>query len=479
MKKLIWIVLFSLLSVLAVKPQSQPAIAFTNVTVIDMAGSAPKTLMTVMIQGNRIVAVGETGRTIVPKNATVIDARGKFLIPGLWDMHVHTHNTDFLSLYVANGVTGVRDMFHPNLAKIHQWKHQIETGELVGPRIVASGKIVDGPKPIWPDSIAVGNAAEGRQAVTQLKHDGADFVKVYTGLPRDAYFAIADEAKKQGMPFAGHVPLSISAVEASDAGQKSIEHLTGVLLSCSRDEAAIRTELDKAAAESQSTASMIATLSALNVKAVQSYDTGKSAALFARFKKNGTWQCPTLTVLRVTAFLDDPGFTNDPRLKYMYPYLRAYWNPKNDFRFKGRSAKDIENSKKLYARDLEVTRAMHNAGVEFLAGTDTPNPYCFPGFGLHDELALLVEAGFTPMEALQTATINPARYLGRENELGTIEVGKLADLVLLDADPLADIHNTRTINAVVADGRLLNRDALQGILDRIEAANKASKETAR
>lgn len=192
----------------------------------------------------------------------------------------------------------------------------------------------------------------------------------------------------------------------------------------------------------------------------------RARALYARFVRNGTWQVPTLTVLRGMASLDDPQFTADPRLKYLPPVFRSWWSQKP-------TPEAAAAMKGLYRRSAGLVRAMHRAGVPFLAGTDTPNPFVFPGFSLHDELALLVgEGGFTPLEALQAATRDPARFLGREKDLGTVEPGKLADLVLLDADPLADIHNTTRIAAVVANGRLLPRDRLDRMLAEVEAANR-------
>jgi len=447
--------------------QVQPLV-FTHVTVIDAAGAAAKPDMTVVLTGGRINEIGKSDKVRPPKDAQIVNATGKFLIPGLWDMHIHWSQKDYLPLFIANGMTGARMMW--GFPMHHEWRKEIADGALLGPRLNIASSIVDGPKPVWRGSVAVSNEAEGRHAVIKAKQDGADFIKVYSLLPRAAYFAIADEAKKQDIPFAGHVPEAVKAAEASDAGQKSIEHLTGVLLACSRDEEAIRAEMLKAlAGADESSATRFRRLT-VNVRAAQTYDQKKAAALFARFKKNGTWQVPTLTVLRSVTHLDDPNFTNDPRLKYMPPGLRDYWNPKSDPRFKMFTANDWAESRKVYAKYLEVTGAMRQAGVEFIAGTDTPNPYCFPGFSLHDELALMVKAGFTPMEALQAATRNPAKYLGLLDSLGTVEKGKIADLVLLDANPLVEISNTQKINAVVVGGRLIAKSELEAMLAKVEAA---------
>ncbi|MGH9875311.1 MAG: amidohydrolase family protein, partial [Pyrinomonadaceae bacterium] len=370
--------------------------------------------------------------------------------------------------FIANGVTGARMMW--GSPTHHEWRKETESGALLAPRLNIASTIIDGPKPIWRGSIGVANEAEARQAVIKSKQEGADFIKVYSLLPREAYFAIADEAKKQGIPFAGHVPEAVKAAEASDAGQKSIEHLTGVLLACSHDEEAIRAEMLKALSTGDESSATRFRRLTVNVRAAQSYDLKKAVALFARFKKNGTWQVPTLTVLRSITHLDDPNFTNDPRLKYIPPGLRQYWDPKNDPRFKMYTAEDWVQSRRVYAKYLELTGAMRRAGVEFLAGTDVSNPYCFPGFSMHDELALLVEAGFTPMEALQAATRNSARYLGLLESLGTIEQGKIADVVLLAANPLLDIGNTKRIDAVVVNGRLIPKPELEEMLAQAEAA---------
>jgi len=470
--------LFMLLSLLVSHRQAgaEPKLlAFTHVSVIDATGSPAKPDMTVVITGNRISAIGQTGKVDLPKEMQVIDATGKFLIPGLWDMHVHWYEKDYLPLFIANGVTGVRQMWGFPLH--HQWRKEMANGALLGPRIVIASTIVDGPKPIWPGSMAVSNKAEAVEAVTKAKQDGADFIKVYSLLPREAFFAIADEVKKQGLSFAGHVPDAVSAAEASDAGQKSIEHLTGILISCSTREQDLRKKRAEAFANRSPDQRLPSPklTRPLNQMMLETFSPEKAESLFARFKKNKTFHCPTFTVLRSGAFLDDTNLTRDSRLKYMPLRIRAMWDPKNDFRFKERTAEDFALAKKIFQKQLEIAGRMHRAGVPLLAGTDVLNPYCFPGFSLHDELGLLVQAGLTPMEALQTATRNPAEYLGALDSLGTVENGKIADLVLLDANPLEDIGNTKKIAAVVVGGKLLDKTRLEEMLAQVEKiANKKS-----
>jgi imidazolonepropionase-like amidohydrolase len=444
------------------------AVAISHVTIIDVTGGPAQGNMTVVVAGGRIVAVGKSDNVEIPKNTETVDGAGKFLIPGLWDMHVHMPTPSYLPLFLANGVTGVREMHAFFPAMILKMRQDIQDGKLLGPRMVAAGAIIDGPKPFWPGSFSAANEDEGRKAVQALKKQGADFIKVYTKLPRPAYLAIVDEAKKQGLPFVGHVPESVSAAEASDLGQKSMEHLFGILLACSTEEEKLRQDELEAMAKLDN-AAIRPLMGRTWIKALDTYKEEKAQALFAKFAKNGTWQDPTLTVLRALASLEDVQFTNDGRLKYMPAFLRSGW-PKADP--SKPPSESTANLKRNYQNASRLVIAMHKAGVRFLAGTDVTNPYCFPGFSLHDELALLVsEAKFTPLEALQCATLNPAIFLGLDKDLGTAEKGKIADLVLLDANPLDDIKNTQKIAAVFAAGKYLTRADLHKMLKDAETTS--------
>lgn len=435
-----------------------------DVAVIDGTGAAEQSGMTVVIVGGRISDIGVAAKISVPESAIIVDGKGKYLIPGLWDMHVHWYDPRYLPLFVTNGVTGVRVMW--GTPDHYAWRKAEADGSLIGPRLVIGSTIIDGPNPIWPGSVSVKTAEEGRKAVTQEKANGAEFIKVYSLLPRDAYFAIADEAKKKGIPFAGHVPNSVTAAEASAAGQKSIEHLTGLLLACSTSEDRIRSEYASSVEKGRDAVLRFVRANAKEL--LSSYSDKKAKDLFSVFAKNNTWQCPTLTVLRSFAYMDDPALTNDARVKYMPKSLVAQWNPQNDARLTGQTPEDYSNAKQVFERQLKLVAGMQHAGVKLLAGTDVMNPYCFPGFSLHDELALMVRAGLTPMEALRTATYNPAAYLGKLDSLGTIEKGKIADLVLLNADPLQDINNTKQIDAVIQGGRLFSKSELSEMQSAVE-----------
>jgi imidazolonepropionase-like amidohydrolase len=447
---------------------SSTKLVLTHVTVIDGGDAPPRRDMTVVIIGNRISEIDATSQIADPQNSQIIDATGKFLIPGLWDMHVHPDDEQDLALFIANGVTGIRIMW--GSAANFGWRKDREAGKLLAPYMEIASPLIDGPKPFWPGSVSVSSDPEARAAVDTAKARGADFVKVYTFLPREEFFAIAAEAKKQGIPFAGHVPMSVSALEASNAGMKSIEHLTGVMQACSTRSEELNKAAERDLEEHLRTGDRLfegAQVHALRSQMFETYSSEKASELFDVFKKNGTWQTPTLTLWRMFSSINDTEFANDPRLKFVAVRDRQSWNPATVS--KESVAENTALSKDEFQQDLKLVGAMKKAGVGILAGTDTGNPYCIAGFTLHDELQLLVRAGLTPLQALQAATVNPARFLGKEDDFGVLKVGRIANLVLLEANPLDNIANTTKIAAVILDGQFLTRSALDGMLSNVEA----------
>jgi len=438
-----------------------------DVTVINPARSSVQPARAVVVNGNHITAVSYSAHFQSPARARVIDGKGQFLIPGLWDMHVHCAFGDWfpggrdviLPLLIANGVTGARDM-GGEIPVLFAWRKQIEEGQIFGPRMVVSGPMLDGYLPDgkslrFPSTIAVTTPVEARAAVDSLKGQHVDFIKTQSLISREAYFAAVEEARKQGLPFVGHVPDKVRITEVVAAGQKSIEHLMGFFEGCTSEE----DRLIKGDGDMK--------------LLLDSQDKAKCDKLLALLAKTQTWQVPTLVWQRSGTFLDQLDWKHQP----LDRYVPAYWRDVTWRRFAEQMMPDILHDplklrKEYFARNLQAVGSMHRAGVPLLAGTDTaPGIYVMPVFSLHDELANFVEAGLTPMEALQTATSKPARFLDRAN-LGGIEPGKLADLVLLSANPIDDIHNTRRINAVVTNGRFLDRAALDRILPQVEANTK-------
>jgi imidazolonepropionase-like amidohydrolase len=450
----------------AARAQADPPIVITRVTVVDVESGRLLPDRTVVVSGNRIASVA-AGSVPALAGARIVDGAGRFLIPGLWDMHVHAAfpgiDAIFFPTLLANGITGVREMFS-SLAWVAASRGRIARGDIAGPRMVASGHILDGNPAIWPGSASARNGAEARQAVDSLKRAGADFIKVYSRLTPEAFFAISEEARRLGIPFAGHIPQLVPAASAAGAGIKSVEHLTNVLLGCSSREDEFLARL--AAAHSAKGWDSVGAVSRGQVAPLLAgFDPARCRAMAKRFVAGGTWMVPTIAVLRGVAYLDDTTMARDPRLRYVPEWFRTGWNPSSDFRFRMLTPADWKLRKDLYRRQLEIVTLLHEEGVSFLAGTDLSNPYVLPGFSLHDELSAFVKAGFTPLEALRTATLLPARYLGATDSLGTVAAGKLADLVLLDADPLADIGNTTRIRAVIANGRFYDRAALDKLLE--------------
>lgn len=462
----------------------------TNVTIIDTKGSLPKAHMTVMIINNVITNIGEKNKIKIPKGAFVVDASNKFIIPGLWDMHVHDvcdskwGKSVFMPMYIANGVTGVRDMGGPNSGvpdTVFKRREEIKEGKLLAPRIVAAGYFIMGDVRGPREAIRVSNDSDGRHAVDFIKNAGADFVKVKELVPREAYFAIADEARKQTIPLVGHVPFSIDAVEAVNAGQKSIEHLDGIWFTCSTEGNQLRqdafdSELKMFQGKSAQSATFQKIIYALDT-AMKTYSEQKADSAFTRFVSLNTFVCPTLTASQALANSGDTTFQNDDRLKYIPASIAHGWDPKLNGRLQQLSSNDFVLLQNNFQKSLQLVKTMKNAGIKLLAGTDTSPkassiPYLFPGFTLLDELQLYVRAGLTPLEALQTATLNPAKFLDLEKECGTVEIDKRADLVLLEANPLDDIGNITKINAVIVNGRFINKDQLQKMLEDAQIAAK-------
>ena len=433
-------------------------LTITHATVIDTVTGQTQPDRTIIINGNRITTVSPSTQ-LKPPAGQVIDATGKYLIPGLWDMHTHVYfdstaadGTDLvLPLFLANGITGIRDMGSA-LDPVLQARDEIATHRLLGPRMIVSGPMLDGPKSHYKAAIAIATPEDGRKAVDMLKGRGVDFIKVQSGIPREAYFAIADESKKVGIPFEGHVPDSIRASEAIASGQRTFEHLIGIFEASSPDETKYLT--------SKKTVGMF----------LATYDPAREAKIINLLAKNQVWQCPTLFWERGQWLVDAIDYTKDPDLAYVpHTWVDKHWPAAQKGIMKSLDTDPLAIRKKFVTHELDIVRKLHAAGVPFLAGTDTPAGVdVLPGISLHLELQRFVAAGFTPLQALQTATLNPAKFYNKLNDYGTVQSGRIADLVLLEANPLDNIANTRKIAAVITDGRYLSQQDLTQLRTRLK-----------
>ena len=404
-------------------PTASDAFAIANVTVIDVRTGTRTANQTVVISGTQITAVGDD--VPVPTGARVVDGSGQFLIPGVWDMHVHALRAAerALPLAVATGLTGVRDM-GSTLAQVPETREAIANG-LISPRLIIAGEGLEGVPggfPGLPPNTVLATPDEGREMVRRLAELEVDFLKAHTRLNRDTFYAILDEAELFGIPVDGHLQPGIDIIEASDAGQRTIEHLNGLQTACAADPATLDSDDPDAAP--------------IELDLARCEDTIRHLA------ENGTWLTPTL---------GGPGRTG------------------------GAGGGNLRTRQ----FNLTITRLAAEGGLRLLAGTDWPGPgYSVGNYsgvdnrGLIDELAGFVEAGLTPQQALLTATVNPAILIGMEDVLGSVEAGKFADLLLLEADPLVDIANMTRIAAVVVNGWYIDAAEQQRMLDAEMAARE-------
>jgi imidazolonepropionase-like amidohydrolase len=451
---------------MAARAVEAQTLRIVNATVVDVATGELHPGSTIVIQGSRIATVGAA---TAGSSGQVVDAAGSYVIPGLWDMHTHAFFGDrtpesrdlILPLFVANGVTGIRDM-GSSLDAVLRARADVAAHRLLGPRMIVSGPMLDGPKVSFPTSIAITTPAVGRDTVDLLERRGVDFIKIQSGVPRDAYFAIADEAKRVGIHFEGHVPDAIRASEAITAGQRTFEHLIGIFEASSPDEE--KYIADHYDGGTKRPGAFLKT-----------YDPVLEARIVQQITAAKVWQCPTLFWERGQWLVDVVDVTNDPNLPYAAKSWIAHWPTLRASILKGLASDPLPVREEFVAHELDIIRKLHSAKVPFLAGTDTPAGVdVIPGVSLHLELERFVAAGFTPLEALQTATLNPAIFYEKTRDYGSVQAGRVADLVILNANPLTDIKNTRSIVGVVVDGRYLSAADLERLRAKLKesAANR-------
>lgn len=445
-------------------------IAITNTSVLDLNSGDVLTNQTVLIDNKKILSVGAPNAIELPANVIEVDGRNRYVMPSLWDMHTHIYKVTpllDLPLYIAYGVTNVRDMtscpkkgdpFASCPEDFKRWTRAAIDGRLVGPRVqgIASWQL-NGPgihdyMKGLPEFFGTATPDQAR-AFARYYAGKVDALKVYNYIPRDAYFALVDEAGKLGLDVVGHRPHSVSAIEAAQS-QKSIEHARFILHESFPGAHELRESVARGAWTEN------------RRQMLDEHDPDMANEIFSAMKAAGTWYVPTHLTRRVDAYGEQPIILNDPMLRYLHPLMKWQWlEDVNKVIDEDPSPEARQTYRDFYHKGLELTGQAHRAGVKVLVGTD----YIVAGVTVHDELEQLTMAGLTPLEALRAATVLPAEYFGLQDEYGLIEKGMNADLLLLNKNPLENIRNSRQIEAVIFNGNLYDKASLDEIKSTVES----------
>jgi len=429
--------------------------SFVHVTIVPMDREVLLEDQTVVIANGRIREIGQSERIKTPDKSVVIDGHGKYLMPGLADMHTHTWDENDFTLLIANGVTTIRNMFGDPMQL--EWRRRIEAGDLVGPTIYTAGPIIDGNPPIWPGSAVVETAERAREVVAEQHKAGYDFLKVYSGLSKEAYDAVLEAAKKIRMPVVGHTPIPVGLAHVLHSGIRSIEHLTGY------ETALVKEQADT---PDQSRWTRV--------------DETRFAAIAGETAKAGVWNCPTFTVYQNRATPGEPEFVQKmldrPEMRYVSPETVQSWRPENNF-IKSFSPARIVSQRQSDPTRKKFVKALYDAGARLLLGTDYPNPFVVPGFSIQAELRNFVEAGLSPYEAIRAGTSGAAEFLGAGKEFGTVAVGRRADLILVEGNPLKDVANVSRRAGVMIRGKWLPQADLTAMLEKLAAAYDTKRKT--
>ncbi len=460
-----------------------------GVTVVNTRNGALLKNRTVMIANGRIESISPGGKRTADDTVQRVDARGKYLVPGFLDMHAHMA-ADWSDpslnalLMLSQGTTGYRQMSGSLELLAQRAQDEIAPFPDAPALQVMPGDVLMGQIAKDPDDVRV--------EIQEQVAAGADFIKA-VDLDRATYLAAIAEARRLGVPLAGHLPATISVTEASDAGMRAIEHLgpnSSIMLSCSSDEAALRAMIGERGEHGapifpdavawilqpvikRVIQRVLANPILLNdedgytltQRLVDTYDEGKCRALAKTLAATDMWQVPTLIRLRTMEIADAPEYRNDTRLKYVTGDKRSLWESVTAEFIEDVTPAQKETLRQFFELQMTLTGVLNDAGVKMLTGSDVGGGWIIPGFGLHQEFDLLGQAGASPLEVLQMATINGAVFLGKEDTMGTVEPGREANLVLLDANPLEDVQNLHAINAVVRNGNYYSRQALQDLID--------------
>jgi imidazolonepropionase-like amidohydrolase len=418
--------------------------AFVHVAVVPMDRERVLADSTVLVVDGRIREIGPATAIAVPRDATVIDGRGKYLMPGLADMHAHTWEEEDFPLLLANGVTTIRNMFG---GPTHlRWKERISAGGLASPTIYTAGPIIDGNPPIWPGAV-VENADQARRIVAEQHAAGYDFLKVYARLSRESYDAVIREGKTQGMFVAGHVPDAVGLHAALRSGIKSIEHLSGY-------EMLARKEIGPGQEASWAR-----------------LDESQFASIARETAASGTWNCPTLVLFQHRIAPGEPEYLRKllarPEMRYMSPENVRSWYPENNYLKNSTPERAASSREKGDVMRKKLVKALHDAGARLLLGTDYGNPFVVPGFSPQLELRNFVDAGLSPFEAIRAGTSGAAEFMNAASEWGTVAAGRRADLIMLDGNPLEDVSTISKPAGVMVRGKWHAQPELANELEKL------------
>lgn len=449
---------------------AQAQTLLTDVAIVDVDNGTVSDPVDVLITGGKIEAIGaslEADETVVH-----LDASGRFLIPGLWDSHVHlfsspTEPDTALPLFLINGVTGVRDMgaLWP-IAEQKALHARIETGEVLGPRLVLSGAWVDTSPGSWPGMFLADTPEQARDVVARIESEGWAAVKSYSMLSEESYLALAEASEDAGLPLVGHIPERVSLRTAIAAGQEGMEHFGRIPMACSTAEDTMLDALRTAMAEASDREQIFAIMADRNRIILETWDEERCGQILSDMAEAQLYVSPTLVV--ADFYLGNWPAAETPRMRMLPTAVREAWG-KPDFRLEAMTDEVRKLAADSIALDRRTFLMAHEAGVPILASTDASfaNPYLFHGFSLLDELDLYVSIGLTPREALYTATVAPPRFFGLGDQDGTIAPGRRADLVLLDANPLENLSTLRRPRAVIVAGNVLDRASLDAMEARL------------
>lgn len=450
-------------------------ILIKNAAVIELTSGQILPSQVVLIQGDSIFLSGGDSLLSSYSGKTVIDAESKYLMPGLWDNHVHfggaeyiDENEQLLPLYLAFGVTAVRDAAGDIPLEVLKWKSEINSGNRIGPKIFTSGPKIEGINSVWPGDLEIGSEAELDKALDSLEKLQVDFVKITdNALSAELFLSATQKAKARGWAVSGHVHPEITLNEISKAGLTTIEHQGYLLRAATPEENRIR---DEKLSNKLSPAEA-------NLLQFNTLNDSVAEAKFRQFAAQGTGIVPTLLISYNIAYLDSLDFSTDTIQDYLGPKLKESYQWRID-RYALEDSASRKNRKMQFEASARLLPIVQKSGMKIMAGTDAGylNTYDYPGLAIHRELALMVKYGLSPLEALQASMINGPAYFGLEKEYGAVEAGKKASLVLLNKNPLENVENILSIESVIAEGRYFSRKDLDIILAEIKVWVK-EKET--